>query len=539
MVEFLTSRPSVTLLSNLPSSLEDRQLEEASLRFKIASFSHATSGAHWNKRNLERRLRHFNDRLAIMICELRGTQIRIGRCEFMEVSEFLEHVSNSKARFIILFWRSGKPGISNLKLPKNVLLSSYVLADGVIIYAMLAELISLSWGTLSLRENPVRLGAIVDIAERLLDLGVEASDIKLEKIVGERPSEVAWTERAIFSDRVDFEKFIHGSRAEQKSDTLTRMLDAEATNISYHSSSNHRRTRVQALFWLMEVGEEFEPGILRSTSTFRFLSNGEDLIVEAARKTVRPRTSPDRKRLREFVDAFVDVPSGEYSIGENSIEKLSEPPASPRLVSVPSFRILNRPVTYSDWLLFCEAAPSWSRINDDLLLPVVSMNIAEAMLFAEYVTQTLTEESLLPCGSSVEIPPEEFWEIAARGHESRQYPWGNEFDQALCNADQVLGRTSRAFACSPGGDSIFGCSDMAGNVREWTSSKVPPSSSWGDEVIGEKIDLAHVSASDRYVVRGGSYSYDRECVRSWVRNTQVAARPGYDPQTGFRLVICR
>jgi hypothetical protein len=47
--------------------------------------------------------------------------------------------------------------------------------------------------------------------------------------------------------------------------------------------------------------------------------------------------------------------------------------------------------------------------------------------------------------------------------------------------------------------------------------------------------LDTLRSADRLVVRGGSYSYDEDCVKTWVRNTQLAERA--DQQTGFRLVI--
>lgn len=60
----------------------------------------------------------------------------------------------------------------------------------------------------------------------------------------------------------------------------------------------------------------------------------------------------------------------------------------------------------------------------------------------------------------------------------------------------------------PGGDSVFGCSDMAGNVYEWTSSL---SQMYDDEV---ECDPMLRMAMGRYrVIRGGSWMNFRYQVR--------------------------
>lgn len=65
------------------------------------------------------------------------------------------------------------------------------------------------------------------------------------------------------------------------------------------------------------------------------------------------------------------------------------------------------------------------------------------------------------------IPTEAEWEFAARGPDSRVYPWGNEYDSAKANLD---GGTKPAYVGSyPAGASWIGAQDMAGNVMEWVA----------------------------------------------------------------------
>ncbi len=65
------------------------------------------------------------------------------------------------------------------------------------------------------------------------------------------------------------------------------------------------------------------------------------------------------------------------------------------------------------------------------------------------------------------LPTEAEWEFAARGPESRIYPWGDEYDPELANLDG--GTAPRAVGSFPDGASWVGALDMAGNVMEWVS----------------------------------------------------------------------
>ncbi len=85
------------------------------------------------------------------------------------------------------------------------------------------------------------------------------------------------------------------------------------------------------------------------------------------------------------------------------------------------------------------------------------------------------------------LPTEFEWEKAARGPNGRLFVWGNQFEQKKANFSKKV----HAVGNKPNDTSIYGISDLNGNVSEWTSSwyDTYKNSDFKDKLYGKKVKV--------------------------------------------------
>lgn len=190
----------------------------------------------------------------------------------------------------------------------------------------------------------------------------------------------------------------------------------------------------------------------------------------------------------------VEIPAGEFLMGDEG-----------RKVYMDAFRIDRYPVTNAQYKRFVEATDHspprhWKDGNypaEKAAHPVVHVTWHDAIAYAEWAGKRL--------------PTEEEWEKAARGIDGRVYPWG-DWEEDPCNTWEAnIGDTTPVGKYSPGGDSPYGCVDMAGNVWEWTAT----------------------GSSDYREVRGGSWYHYQDLARCACRGRSIP-----DDSNDFRGFRC-
>lgn len=189
-------------------------------------------------------------------------------------------------------------------------------------------------------------------------------------------------------------------------------------------------------------------------------------------------------------------------------------------ISVPAFEILRYPVTRAQWNDFAAETPDVDCAPPgDPAFPIDGITWAHAVLFAGWMADRTSER--------IALPAEIQWERAARSDDTREYPWGDEWDPQAANTAALGIGDYLPVGSLPRGASPFGVLDLAGNVDEWTRDRYQP-------YDGAPADVPKIEtwANDPHVTRGGTFRQDRDLSRCARRHGLYDSFHG----AGFRLV---
>ncbi len=138
--------------------------------------------------------------------------------------------------------------------------------------------------------------------------------------------------------------------------------------------------------------------------------------------------------------------------------------------------------------------------------PVVGVSWYEAVAYCNWLA--------VKSGKAYRLPTEAEWEKAARGPNlpslvggggvggGGRYPWGNEWNPALCNNKESGPGKTTPVGNYPQGKSPYGVEDLAGQVWEWCGSKYAKYPYKPDD---GREDL---EGDDTRILRGGSWYSD-------------------------------
>jgi formylglycine-generating enzyme required for sulfatase activity len=229
---------------------------------------------------------------------------------------------------------------------------------------------------------------------------------------------------------------------------------------------------------------------------------------------------------------LIHIPAGEFLMGSDpEKDELAYDDEQPQhRLSLPEYYMAKTPVTNAQYLAFVQAAgqkppkhwkggkPPGGKEDH----PVVYVTWHDAMAYCQWLAEA--------AGKAYRLPSEAEWEKAARGTDGRIWPWGNEWEKKRCNSGEGgPGETTPVGQYSPGGDSPYGCVDMAGNVWEWCSSLRKP------YPYDPKDGREDAKAKGGRTLRGGSWDVNR-------RYARVSYRYGTLPDyftfsVGFRVDV--
>jgi formylglycine-generating enzyme required for sulfatase activity len=202
--------------------------------------------------------------------------------------------------------------------------------------------------------------------------------------------------------------------------------------------------------------------------------------------------------------------------------------------SLKEYSILENEVTFAQYRQCVEDGPCKELVdvspeNRGINLPATNLDWLEAQAYCEWLGGRL--------------PTEAEWEKAARGSDGNYFPWGTPqtWDESKANIEHKgEGSVAKVFQFAETDLSLYGVINMAGNVREWTSTECSPESCFkkeGQKFSDSFMTIERAKEGDTpkpVIVRGGHWENARSQGIASQREFGVTNVRG--DHTGFRCV---
>ena len=280
--------------------------------------------------------------------------------------------------------------------------------------------------------------------------------------------------------------------------------------------------KTPAIFILDEIGEEAQDVKIEvRLQDYQPASERVKLKISDQKKfnfTLNKGLAPTKINPKDGAEMIL-IPAGDFLMGSTDADKDVQDDEKPQhKVYLDAYYMYKTEVTVAQYRKFCTATgrkmpgtPNWGWQDTH---PIVNVSWNDAKAYTDWAGATL--------------PTEAQWEKAARGGDSRIYPWGTTWDKAKCANWGNSNNGTKPVGCFPTGASPYGVMDMAGNVCEWCAD-------WygADDYKNAPLKNPTGPVTGNYrVLRGGSWYYSGGDARGAYRNGIYPLNFGDD--FGFR-----
>ena len=217
---------------------------------------------------------------------------------------------------------------------------------------------------------------------------------------------------------------------------------------------------------------------------------------------------------------MVRIPAGWFEMGQDDGRASNQPR---HRVYLEDYSIQMTEVTVAEFAEYMASTgyiltdwdPQWATVNGDLPLTGVLWKDAEA--YCRW--------------RGWRLPTEAEWEKAARGTDSRRYPWGDNWDDRKANTLEASSDRLLPVGSLPQGASPYRLLDMSGNAAEWVSDYFD----FNYYQVSPEINPTGPTDVLDHGLRGGSYASSADQATTYFRDSSHSVLP--NPRVGFRCAF--